>query len=174
MCIFPNLGSWLNAIKGPVLKRGWCSQERELSPRIIHFARDCIIWDCREAIASEDLPQMELKKGNPNFKQFMLKPRWRIHDVENWAIDPYLASVASFIRWPAQVQTYSRRLLSVSTDKLPAISGVAATVAGKDRDHVYLAGIWKHSLLRGIAWFPRRTATAPPLKPELWPPPSAD
>jgi hypothetical protein len=157
---FPKLGSWLNAIKGPVSKRGWCFQERELSPRIIHFTRDRILWECRVAIASEDLPQMELKEEtDPSFEGFMLQPVWHILDVEYQPINPDLAvdpDLVSIARWSALVQTYSQRLLSVPTDKLPAISGVAATIAPpawKDGDDVYLAGIWKNSLIKGIAWF---------------------
>jgi hypothetical protein len=65
------LGSWLDAVKGPVSKRGLCFQERKLSPRIIHFTRDRILWECRVAIASEDL-----------FESFMLQPVWRILGVE--------------------------------------------------------------------------------------------
>jgi hypothetical protein len=117
---------------------------------------------------------MEPKESERPDAEFMMKPVWRILDVEYKYKSASGSEFASIIRWCALVQAYSQRLLSVQTDKLPAISGVAALVAQKGRGDVYLAGIWKNSLLKGLGWFPKRTATARPLEADLWPPPSAD
>lgn len=38
---------------GTLASRGWCFQERLLSPRILHFGRDQLHWECHEGIWSE-------------------------------------------------------------------------------------------------------------------------
>lgn len=41
----------------PLSKRGWVVQERLLSPRVLHFGRDQIYWECKEmSFASEIFP----------------------------------------------------------------------------------------------------------------------
>ncbi|KAI2462971.1 heterokaryon incompatibility protein-domain-containing protein [Annulohypoxylon bovei var. microspora] len=39
--------------------RGWTLQERELSPRIAHFSKDTVIWECRTLRASLNFPWKE-------------------------------------------------------------------------------------------------------------------
>ncbi|KAK4108976.1 hypothetical protein N656DRAFT_801398 [Canariomyces notabilis] len=59
-------------------------------------------------------------------------------------------------KWYTLVEAYSRRQLTVKTDKLPAVSGVAAEVAhmlGSADGSAYAAGLWKGDILRGLAWF---------------------
>ncbi|KAK0732301.1 heterokaryon incompatibility protein-domain-containing protein, partial [Lasiosphaeris hirsuta] len=40
------------ANSGPVSKRGWCLQERYLSPRALHFTKHGLVWECH-AVALE-------------------------------------------------------------------------------------------------------------------------
>lgn len=40
----------------PLMKRGWTLQERELSPRVIHYSRDTIRWECCELRATIEFP----------------------------------------------------------------------------------------------------------------------
>jgi hypothetical protein len=37
----------------PVLKRGWCFQERLLSRRVLHFAQDELVWECKTGYGCE-------------------------------------------------------------------------------------------------------------------------
>lgn len=37
----------------PLLQRAWGFQERMLSPRVLHFAREELIWECQEATWGE-------------------------------------------------------------------------------------------------------------------------
>ncbi|KAL2677361.1 hypothetical protein Neosp_011131 [[Neocosmospora] mangrovei] len=37
----------------PLLKRGWCVQERAFSTRCLYFARDSLVWECAEHRALE-------------------------------------------------------------------------------------------------------------------------
>jgi hypothetical protein len=53
--------------------------------------------------------------------------------------------------WTAIVEDYSKRKLSVSTDKLTALSGLAKALRGPDRGK-YLAGLWEEELIPSLLW----------------------
>jgi hypothetical protein len=40
----------------PLNRRGWVLQERILSPRLIHFGREQLFWECRESFTCETYP----------------------------------------------------------------------------------------------------------------------
>ncbi|KAF7901034.1 hypothetical protein EAF00_003255 [Botryotinia globosa] len=54
-------GSWMGGLQNPLQSRAWLLQERHLSPRIIHYMKKCLMWECRTAIASEYQKKMRLK-----------------------------------------------------------------------------------------------------------------
>ncbi|PMD41094.1 HET-domain-containing protein [Hyaloscypha variabilis F] len=48
---------WIQGVEWASLnKRGWVLQERVLSRRVLHFAKEQIFWECRQLRASESLP----------------------------------------------------------------------------------------------------------------------
>jgi hypothetical protein len=53
--------------------------------------------------------------------------------------------------WYLMLMDYSARSLTVSTDKLAALAGLASTFARKTGD-VYLNGLWLHGLPEGLLW----------------------
>jgi hypothetical protein len=53
--------------------------------------------------------------------------------------------------WRDNVETFSSRKLTVATDRLPAITSLASTVAEFTGDR-YLAGLWEGDLLHGLMW----------------------
>lgn len=77
-------------------------------------------------------------------------------------------------KWNKLVEAYSQRRLSVATDKLPAISGIAAAVGRRQPGDMYLAGIWRNNLLEGISWFPQTTSKQKVIPAETWPPSPTD
>ena len=62
---------------------------------------------------------------------------------------------AAYSFWIDAVRNYSGGALTLKTDRLPAISAVASTIAGaRATDDHYLAGLWKNELLAGLCWTP--------------------
>lgn len=61
----------------PLLSRGWAFQERVLSPRILHFCKDELVWECGEGMQCEcgSLTETENLK-----RQFALATRLKIED----------------------------------------------------------------------------------------------
>ena len=187
--IYQNYGPFIDCIKGPLSSRGWTLQERELSPRILHYTKDQVLWECRECTASEVSPELEPKSpkqlGSESgthssdsspltserlaiLKQTAGVLSWRLLDRTSEE-----GAKAVMRKWYALVEGYSRRQLTVKRDKLPAISGMAAEVARMNGGAAYAAGLWKDDVFRGLSWFPdpvlRRVA-----KRREWPPPRAD
>jgi hypothetical protein len=166
-----NNEQWTSMLRGPLSTRGWAFQEHQLSPRIIHFTKARILWECRVCIACEDSPSQCYRAlvGSVNLwkdpqSQYAT---WRLFDGKHERYDKNmeggLESPGSttyrnggrndmHTRWLRAVELYSSRNLTYETDKLPAISGLAtATIAVLGEDD-YLAGLWKNDLIRGLLW----------------------
>jgi hypothetical protein len=73
-------------------------------------------------------------------------------DRRNWKLPNVRFLNDVHTRWLRAVELYSSRKLTYETDKLPAISGLAAAVATIRARDVYLAGLWKDDLIRGLLW----------------------
>lgn len=57
----------------------------------------------------------------------------------------------SFLNWRAIVSEYSERSMTKSSDRLPALAGVASQWHPK-KEGRYLAGIWSQDLFRSLLW----------------------
>lgn len=53
--------------------------------------------------------------------------------------------------WLGLVSEYSTKNFTNINDRLPALAGLAAHIAGKTNDE-FLMGIWKSDMIRGLAW----------------------
>src|SRR6202000_2338412 len=48
---------WMKLVEEATInKRAWVVQERLLSPRVLHFARDQLAWECHELEACDSYP----------------------------------------------------------------------------------------------------------------------
>ncbi|KXX80838.1 hypothetical protein MMYC01_201894 [Madurella mycetomatis] len=77
-------------------------------------------------------------------------------------------------KWDKLVVAYSRRYLSVATDNLPAMSGLAQVIADQQPGDEYLTGVWKGNLLKGLSWFPYKSRWLEIVGAEAWPPGPVD
>jgi hypothetical protein len=76
---------WTNQVDhGLVNKRAWVFQERILSPRIIHFARDQIFWECASLWAADasSFDDITLYSGYAEF----LKRGTRMNHPVTWTL----------------------------------------------------------------------------------------
>ncbi|KAL8855860.1 MAG: hypothetical protein Q9178_007521 [Gyalolechia marmorata] len=145
----------------PLDNRGWVLQERLLSPRIVYYGRQQIYWECAEATIrqdgkGEDVPTDDLRTGL-HFKNSMnanvTATSYKI--IEQMSLDkPFERRqllAARLLPWYNTVTEYSRRNLTFSSDKLPAIAGIAKYFHEK-LDITYIAGLWKEDPIMGLAW----------------------
>ncbi|KAK3310982.1 heterokaryon incompatibility protein-domain-containing protein [Chaetomium strumarium] len=125
----------------PISTRAWTLQERVLSRRLLLFGRNGVMWMCRECFIN---PGAAPDAGPPY--QTSLGP-----DAGESESDDEGDHAAELERWMAIRADYSEMDLSYCTDKLPAISAVAAEV-GRRTGWTYLAGMWAHNLFSELHW----------------------
>ncbi len=125
----------------PVLSRGWCFQERLLATRIVHFTPAELVWECQKTRMCECcIVQSNLFPAKNNMASAL-----RI------CLDEDVGQRGVRQMWREIVRSYSVRKLTKLSDKLPAISGVAALFSKKTGD-MYAAGLWKDSLPFDLLW----------------------
>lgn len=119
----------------PVQTRGWCFQEEILSRRYIAFSRQEMQWSCRSSSTCQC--------GSLD------------HDAGSVRRGPTSMQSEPFRFWADEVLLfYTQRTLSFSTDKLPAISGLARAIQ-RTTSADYVAGIWLQDLTRSLNWKPQ-------------------
>jgi len=126
-------------LDSPLRTRGWILQERILSPRILHFGKHLLFWECRTSCLAEDEHTFPYERRETSVPF--------LHLLQNSAekrIDAYNA-------WAYLVKEYSCKELSRSDDKLPALSGLAQVIASRTGDQ-YLAGLWRQNLHLDLHW----------------------
>jgi hypothetical protein len=159
--------------------RAWVVQERILSRRIMHFAKGQLYWECQEAIYrqsySEPLPlQYRLLTKPAVFQRLVSEAtsfsRWsrsshNLQTAKNMLVafkdkTRYLAGMASDLEdpqpvlnrfWARVIQNYNHCKLTVDTDKLIAIEGLARAIS-RLTGETYFRGIWLEDVSRGLYW----------------------
>jgi hypothetical protein len=136
-------GGFTPKINYTLFKRGWCTQERLLARRIIHFLPDEILFECpdeRECEcggASKEKIYLCCSPGFMSFTTMRNNSKWR---EQEWGWE-----------WMQVVCSYSATTLTYGRDSLPAFSGLAAYV-----EHLkpgkYIAGIWEKDIAVQLGW----------------------
>ncbi len=123
-----------HSISGPLESRAWAWQERYCAIRVIDFMEEEVKWHCKSASVCECQDQMQ-------------KP----YDFANWA-RPDMDKLELFHCWQTLVSTYSGRDLTYSTDRLPALAGVASQFSTLYKSN-YVAGLWESEFPQCLAWY---------------------
>jgi hypothetical protein len=56
-----------------------------------------------------------------------------------------------YIAWYQLVQDYTKREMTIDTDRIPALSGLAAKYAAVSQDR-YVSGLWAGNIAYGLLW----------------------
>ncbi|CAN9130266.1 unnamed protein product [Alternaria alternata] len=151
-CLMTDYFLWPNVLsQSPLDKRGWVFQERYLAPRVLHFCRDQLFWECREHTVCETFPE-ELPLVSLQFTVAFLKSKER--NEQRIAQRPngnHMNETALEDLWTRLVFLYSPKNLSVPGDKLVALSGVVKHVIPHIRD-AYVAGMFRGNLEKSLIW----------------------
>lgn len=137
--------------------RGWTLQERCLSERILYVTAEKLFFE--GSMRDRNLP-VDVATLAPFDCYFEFsRHSWGIplHSLRaNLATLAYqgrldMESVYRF--WYDLIIDYRGRRLSVQSDALPAVSGIARVICTYCSDE-YLAGLWRGDLARGLLWEP--------------------
>ncbi|KAF2241001.1 HET-domain-containing protein [Trematosphaeria pertusa] len=123
-------------MKLPLLTRAWAFQELLLSPRVVHFSNDEIVWECRSSCDCE----CSLVQSDP-FRSFN-KSVFNLHSTDAGRLPS---------EWRQLVAAYTARDLTYQKDIFPALQGLAKRLEGM-RKSPYLAGLWQDTLVCDLLW----------------------
>ncbi|KAH9221718.1 heterokaryon incompatibility protein-domain-containing protein, partial [Leptodontidium sp. 2 PMI_412] len=140
----------------PLDKRAWALQERFLSSRLLEFGCMQTRWTCqlKENAISADGYRGILDRGYDKLDHLSRTTLSLLRGdkitsteaTEEFPTDPYEL-------WRELVEKYCDRELTLKSDRLSAISGLATRFADLFLDDQYCAGIWKSRLPRDLLWY---------------------
>lgn len=133
---------------GPLTTRAWALQEHVLSTRVLHYTRTELLFECRTAFRCECSPSRRLKVTTPALIPKAIEWINKHPESVEW-INKQPESI--WDAWYRVVEQYTRRNLTVSNDKLPAISGIAEKIQ-KSASFTYIAGLWKENFAFDLLW----------------------
>ncbi|KAM0254379.1 hypothetical protein ACHAQJ_006848 [Trichoderma viride] len=122
-------------VEWPLLTRGWVYQEQLLSRRMLHFTRNELIWECFETT------KCECGWYDSNTREEYTR--------ESYKRPP------GYKTWAQVIGGYAKRPLTIATDRLPALGGIAkATAVEKGYGaEEYLCGLWEKELESTFFWY---------------------
>jgi hypothetical protein len=132
-------------IESPIAARAWVTQERFLSPRILHFTTDQLFWECAGLYAFETFPL-----GAPHV--YDNSTSWHYRTPLNPTHKSYDDKPAGYEVWGRICEDYSRSRLTYTSDKLIAFAGIAGEFQARFPNDTYLAGLWSGDLISGLLW----------------------
>ncbi|KAI1456240.1 HET-domain-containing protein [Annulohypoxylon moriforme] len=144
----------------PLMNRAWVFQERILSTRVLHFGYQELFFECATTACCEcgyigfldyttkeiSMPNLKTmysaalnsttrtKSGKQSNKLWIKKARYYVGRT-----------------WRSLIMDYTALDLTIPSDRLPALGGVAKTFAEK-RGSSYLAGLFEDSLIDDLLW----------------------
>ncbi|OCL10602.1 HET-domain-containing protein [Glonium stellatum] len=135
--------------------RGWTLQEQLLSPRILHCTARELVWECVSRSACECKLRAEKPFGMRLKNRLIIENyRPRLASVMNVSND-LLAADGLLLRWNQVVYDFTLRNLTYASDRLPALSGLAAVMQKRMPSNNYFAGLWEEDFHMWLCWHTR-------------------
>jgi hypothetical protein len=140
-------------------------QEEILSKCHLIFTPHEIQWKCKTKALSETLPY-DNDIGWDRVESYEKMALSTMGAIRLIVSDPSLFKTmgtnrllrSHFRIWYKLVELYSARNLTITSDKLPAISGIARLMHRGFRCE-FGAGLWKEDLLKGLCWYVEAEST---------------
>ena len=140
-------------LRPPLHRRAWVVQERALATRTLYFGSEMVFWECKEAEASEESPEMKKTISERSDHQYM---------AQNSGLKTVLHTMKEVCRasgkwadwerfWWKMVREYTSSQLTFDRDKWTAFSGLAGAVEELTRTKLY-HGLWASNLFDELLW----------------------
>ena len=126
-------------LESPLMKRAWVCQERLLSPRMLHFGRSQMFWECQDRGACETFPE------NLSFGIHRSPSR------ESKRLLVFKGGDFLINHWNPVIERYSTCNLTKMSDKCVAFAGIVE-VFQDFAQSTYFAGLWRHNLEQQLLW----------------------
>jgi hypothetical protein len=168
-CVVLDASFWDELVnEAPVNKRAWVLQERMMAPRVLHFCKDQIAWECPECDQAETRPLgipafqlrsddvfvgIRLKGLSPQHGEQLRRARLQTDIDPDRHLHP---EIFAFELWKHIVEVYSKTQATEEGDKLVALSGIARWMASeigtRKKPAPYVAGLWRKYLESQLLW----------------------
>lgn len=129
-------------------RRGWVLQEQLLSPRILNYSFQELYWECTALLASESYPAGIPNDYDRNFERQYFTELKKLILGTHSKVDKDRVHML----WQHIIELYSKRGLSMETDKLVALAGAADQVSELLESRL-LAGLWINWLWNDLLWW---------------------
>ena len=144
-----------------VFGRAWCLQERFLCPRMVHFARSGVFWECDQIEFTSDILPFEYIYSRPRLPPFSFGSKIILRHFSSFSD-----------QWRQILNYYTGMELSRPTeDKLAACGGIAKRIANLMGDE-YIAGFFRRNLVPSLAWTVRTNIGQRAKRTKTWRAPS--
>jgi hypothetical protein len=152
--LYIDMADHIGIASDPLPERAWTLQERVLPRRTLHFGTHQMYFECNEGFHGEN----------------GLTFPYRYHSIHKDGCHKFRGDEAEntdLQRWYQILWDYGPRKLTYGTDKLPAISGLARLYSER-LNNEYVAGLWRNSLLEGLAWQGLGVTRVPQYRAPSW------
>lgn len=160
-CFRPRGLRWVSSIaESPLAMRGWNILERMLAPRIVHFTKKQLVWECASGYQFEAAKLVGDQDCGPEYNAFNKSDMQRYVqrtlqqrplNIEIGRSEASKESVARLKTWTQNVNALSWGKFEDPSDKLPAIGRIARVMDDGTLGD-YLAGIWSNHIVSGLSW----------------------
>jgi len=174
----------------PLNRRAWVAQERFLSPRILHFTRKVLAWECHQSYTHENYAKTSVDTASihpysdpSSLKRMLNSIRWQGPDIESilrselfmrakfgWQPSDstdQLVQNTIYQAWGQFLHSYSGHELTKESDIFVALNGVADEVGHIMGDRL-VAGLWEGRFIEDMCWY----STWGSGRPTVWRAPS--
>ncbi|EMD59529.1 hypothetical protein GGP41_004431 [Bipolaris sorokiniana] len=151
--------SWVEG-RAPLVPRGWTLQERLLSPRVLYFTHEELVWDCKTKNDCEcSIPPPFALLSN------MCSLSWLNDKLHVTNGDDHSDSSKT---WHTIIEQYTQQRLTYEKDVFPALQGISKmfSIYTKSR---YLAGLWENTVISDLLWMRYSGIRR---RPQIWRAPS--
>lgn len=167
-----NRRAWVLQVCSVPCKKNGCtqsqnsSQERFLSPRILHFGSEQLFWECTSNQACETFPASYPRHTSNNRPKLPFKNRTLSRDTRSDATcqkaqeivhedddeDEEIVSHRRLLsQWIDMYEYYTRRQITYDSDRIPAFAGIAEEYQSLICKP-YVAGIWNIWIEWQLLW----------------------
>jgi hypothetical protein len=131
------------------LSTGLGRQERLLARRFVSLGTHEISWECDSLLECECFTVHGYELDSQPFSDRAIAPVHRKYNLRR-KLEQEITNKQLFDAWRRNiVQPYTERELTMSSDRLVALSAIAFEFSKRLSDQ-YLAGIWREDLQRGL------------------------
>ncbi|CAG8950126.1 hypothetical protein HYFRA_00008361 [Hymenoscyphus fraxineus] len=143
--------------------RGWCLQEYLLSPRVLLFTNAEVLWSCQTSpFTRSDNTHVTYGYDRSEITSSPFR-RLRSHIFNNTSSQTHSSpsstststteefNLEDYKDWTSLISNYSLRQLTVPSDRLPALSGVAGKYQSS-WNSTYHAGLWSKHFIPLLSW----------------------